>query len=107
MCESVASPGVGRLVATFRAKYTSCKAFCEHPDNLARIERALAEAAGGHVKLDFALVADPVESRPAAQRPVPQRQRMAKIGEHPFVRRATELFEARVVRVDEPTEPKS
>ncbi len=105
LCDSVSAPGGGRLVAAFRAKYTSCKAFCERAEQLAQLEGALAEVAGGRVKLEFATLPDMPSSEPAAKRAVPHRQRLAEVSEHAMVRRATELFDARVVRIEEPGSP--
>jgi DNA polymerase III subunit gamma/tau len=105
LCESVSAPGGGRLVAAFCAKYTSCKAFCERAEQLAQLERALAEVAGGRVKLEFATLPDVLSAEPAAKRAVPHRQRMAEVAENAMVRRATELFDARVVRIEEPGNP--
>jgi hypothetical protein len=102
LCENVASPAAGRLVATFRAKYTACRAFCERADQLAHLERALAEAAGGRIKLEFATVADAPQAVTPQRRAVPQRQRVAEVSEHPMIKRATELFDARVTRLEEP-----
>jgi DNA polymerase-3 subunit gamma/tau len=102
LCESVASPAAGRLVATFRAKYTACRAFCERADQVAHLERALAEAAGGRIKLEFATIADAPQAAAQQRRAVPQRQRVAEVSEHPMIKRATELFDARVTRLEEP-----
>jgi hypothetical protein len=38
----------------------------------------------------------------AAKRAVPQRQRLAQKADHPMLRRANELFDARLLRIDEP-----
>ncbi len=101
-CESVAAVGGTRLVATFRAKYNFSKAFCERPDQLAALEQALAEVVGAPVKVELALLPDEPSAEAPSPRPVPQRQRRAEIAEHPMVRRATELFDARVTRIEEP-----
>jgi hypothetical protein len=102
LCESVASPAAGRLVATFRAKYTACRAFCERADQLAHLERALEEMAGGRIRLEFATIADAPQAATQQRRAVPQRQRVAEVSEHPMIKRATELFDARVTRLEEP-----
>lgn len=103
-CESVSAPGGNRLVATFRAKYTSCRAFCER--QAAEIEQALSNAAGGRVKLEFASLADePQQAVAQSRRAAPQRQRVAELKEHAMVRRATELFDAQIVRVEDPEAP--
>jgi DNA polymerase III subunit gamma/tau len=101
-CESVAFCVPNRLVVTFQAKYTSCKAFCERPDQLSKLEAALAEATQTNVKIDFVLWEDDKPAAPAAQRPVPHRQRLAEKAEHPLVRRAIELFDAQLLRIEEP-----
>jgi DNA polymerase-3 subunit gamma/tau len=103
LAESVALADSGRLVATFRAKYTSCRAFCERAEQLASLERARAGVTGAPVKVQFLIVPDE-PSAAAARRVVPQRQRMAEKAEHPMIRRATELFDARLMRIEEPPE---
>jgi hypothetical protein len=102
LAESVTLAGDDRLVATFRAKYTSCKAFCERPPQRAALERALAQVAGRPVGVEFRTIDDEPASDAAAPGPAPARQRMAEMAEHPLVRRASELFGARVVRVEDP-----
>jgi DNA polymerase-3 subunit gamma/tau len=102
LCESVAFRVPNRLVATFRAKYTSCKAFCERGEQLTKLETALTDVAGASVKVDFVVLADENTAGPAPRRAVPQRQRMAEKAEHPLIRRAGELFDARLVRIEEP-----
>ncbi|MEX2113327.1 MAG: DNA polymerase III subunit gamma/tau [Pirellulales bacterium] len=90
-----------RLVATFRAKYTSCKTFCERDAQRATLENALALVAGQPVQVEFRVVDD----EPAVAAPrvvVPHRQQMAAMSEHPLVVRAGELFGAQLVRVDRP-----
>jgi len=100
-CDGASAPGGNRLVATFRAKYTACRAFCER--HAAEIEQALATAAAGRVKLEFTTIADePQQAVAQARRAAPQRQRVAELKEHAMVRRATELFDAQIVRVEDP-----
>jgi DNA polymerase III subunit gamma/tau len=91
-----------RLAVSFRAKYNSCKTFCERPEQMARIESALAEVTGQAVKVEFALLEEDKPADVPARRGVSERQRMAQRAEHPMVRRAIELFDAQVVRVEEP-----
>ncbi len=102
LCESVSLAGPGRLAATFRAKYTSCKAFCERADQLSSLVEALSAAAGGPVTVEFHAVADDPAATDTAGRRTPQRQRMAELSEHPMVRRASELFDAVLIRVEDP-----
>jgi hypothetical protein len=97
--ESVTLAGDNRLVATFRAKYTSCKTFCEREAQRQSLESALADAAGQPIRVEFRVIED--EPAAEAPRPVaPLRQQMAAVSEHPLVARANELFGARLVRVD-------
>jgi DNA polymerase-3 subunit gamma/tau len=98
----VASTVPNRLVASFPQKYNFGKAFCERPEQLSRLERTLAEIVGSTVKVDFVLLADSLEQRPAPPRAALGRQRMAEKAEHPLVRRATELFGGAIVRVEQP-----
>jgi DNA polymerase-3 subunit gamma/tau len=102
LSESIRVVSPGRVAVTFRAKYNSGRAFCERPEQLAKIEAALADAAGGLVCVEFATLADEPTASGGPRRAVPQRQRMAEKAEHPLVRRATELFDARLVRIEEP-----
>jgi DNA polymerase-3 subunit gamma/tau len=95
-CERVELAENGRLVATFRAKYTSCRAFCERPEQLPILLAALAAVAGKPVGVEFKVTAD----EPAAAERRSPRQQMAEVAEHPLVRRAAELFDAQLVRVD-------
>ncbi|HEV3137669.1 MAG TPA: hypothetical protein VGZ26_07185, partial [Pirellulales bacterium] len=101
-CQSVAFCVPNRLVVSFQAKYTSCKAFCERPDQVAKLEAALAKATGTKVKIDFVLLEDDKPAGPAVRRPLDYRQRLAEKAEHPLVRRATELFDAQLLRIEEP-----
>jgi DNA polymerase-3 subunit gamma/tau len=104
MSERVAISAPNRLVVAFREKYTSCKAFCERPDQVARLERALLEVTRIPVRVEFATIPDPPEARAAADdRPRASKgERLQEKAQHPMVRRAVELFEARPVRVEMP-----
>jgi len=101
--ESVAIPAPNWLVVRFAEKYTSFKTSCERPEHTARLEQALYRVSGCRVRLEFAIVEKtPAES---AEQP-PQRgrgstQRLAERSQHPMVRRATELFGAEPVWVEE------
>ncbi len=93
-----------RLAFTFREKYTSSKAFCERPDQVAKLEKALALVTGETVRVQFDLEKDLTEAngvasdeRPRARAP---REMLQEKSQHPLVRRAVELFDARPLRVD-------
>ncbi len=87
-----------RLAAVFREKYTSCKLFFERAGNLATLEQALAQAAGGRIKLELAVEADePLPAAAAAPPVVSRQERLAQQADHPLVRKVCELFDARPV----------
>ena len=100
--ESVRLVGNNRLRATFNKKFAA--SFCEHPANLAKLTAALSEAAGTPVTVEFAVVEGGAEPAPKPKAAVAPRQRMAEKADHPLVRRAGELFDARLVRVETPDE---
>jgi DNA polymerase III subunit gamma/tau len=102
LCESVTVRAPGRLAVAFREKYTACKAFCERTDQVAMLEAALAEVAGGPVKVDFSLLADEPSATVPGRQGATLRQRMAEKAEHPLVRKAAELFDARLTQIEEP-----
>ncbi|HEX3724884.1 MAG TPA: DNA polymerase III subunit gamma/tau [Pirellulales bacterium] len=99
-CQSVTVGQGDRLVVTFTETYTSCKAFCEQPAQRSMLEAALAEVAGRKLGVDFALTQGEKSAAVAASPVPPPRTRIA---EHPLVRRAGELFDARLVGVEEAT----
>jgi DNA polymerase-3 subunit gamma/tau len=101
---SLAICAPNRLVATFSQQYNFHKSFCERPEQLAELERALAETVGRPMQVELASGRATDEAEPVrAPRPAPtQRQRLAEKADHPLVRRACELFDAHPVRVDEP-----
>jgi DNA polymerase-3 subunit gamma/tau len=100
--DTVAAPD--QVVATFARQYNFGKQFCERSENLARLQLALGEVLGRPVKLQ--LVTSEIDSPPAPHietpRATPPRQRLNQKAEHPWVKRATELFDARVVWLEEP-----
>ena len=101
---AVAAPD--RLAIFFKEQYALAKSTCERPDQLSRFERALAEVVGGTVHVEFKVQEDTLsESEPAgraARAPSPH-QRIMDVAKHPMIRRASELFGAEPIRVDEPT----
>jgi hypothetical protein len=68
------------------------------------LEAALADVVGKPIGVSFALLDDAPSPDEPPRPSVSPRQRMAERAEHPLVRRATELFDARLVRVEEPRE---
>jgi len=106
--EQVSVPGPGKLVISFPPGYNHAKLFCERPEQLQELERAVADAAGQRLKVEFVVPAAAEKQAPqkrVATRPtLEQRQKSAARAEHPLVRRAVELFGAEVIRIDEPAE---
>ena len=87
-----------QLVVTFPAKYNYCKKVCEASDKAKQLETALAELVGSPVRLAFAVSEGPVAATAAtaeSNRPMSSRQREMQLMQHPLVKRASELFDAR------------
>jgi hypothetical protein len=106
-CRATSAPN--RLALFFPPAYTFSKSFCERPEHLSRLERALAEVAGQSVRVEFGLL-DAMPEDEAKTAVVPRRtsspsERLSEKAENPLVRRAIDLFAARPVRLEEP-EPK-
>lgn len=101
MGERVTASG-NRLTVAFAKKYNLSKTFCERPEQVARLVQALTATAGGPVTLDFASFDEPqAETKPAAPRgPVGIEKRREK-EQQPFVRKALQMFDGRVLRVEE------
>jgi DNA polymerase-3 subunit gamma/tau len=94
-----------QVVATFTRQYNFGKQFCERSENLTRLQQALGEVVSCPVTL--LLATSEVDSSPPAPhveipKPMPSRQRLSEKAEHPWVKRAAELFDARVVWMEEP-----
>jgi DNA polymerase-3 subunit gamma/tau len=104
LCQLVQAPELGHLVVDFAVQYTSCKSFCEQPQQRAKLEQALAEVAGRPVRLEFRLGAEPgpgADSEPPSRGPS-RRQQQSKVVRRPLVRRAMELFDAGPPKVEPP-----
>ncbi len=91
-----------RLSVFFEAKFFIAKAACEK--NVAKFERALADATGKNIKIDFQLEASKVTQQQTAAptRAVSQHQLMLEISKNPMVQRATELFGATPTNIEQP-----
>jgi DNA polymerase III subunit gamma/tau len=94
-----------RLVVTFRPGYAVAKRMCELPEQLARFEKSLAQVAGRPLSVEFEVHDE--DSAPAGPvvRPISPQQRLLETMKNPFVQRASELFGAEPVKVDEPATP--
>jgi DNA polymerase-3 subunit gamma/tau len=93
-----------RLVISFKPDYAVAKTFCERPDQIAQIERAVTEASGRRIRVEFIIDAEQTAAGTAAApaKSVSQRQQMMEISKHPMIRQAAELFGAIPVRVEPP-----
>ena len=92
-----------RLEIHLRPAYTLAKTLCERPDQLAKIEQALADVTGSPIRVAFVVSDDQPAAAPTAPvRTVSPHQRLLEAAQHPLIQRAGELFGARAVRVDEP-----
>jgi DNA polymerase-3 subunit gamma/tau len=98
---SLAIAAPDRLVVAFPPNYNFQKAFCEQPERLAELEKAVSHLAGRSVHIELRLLDEPQHAAPAEAPRAAPRQRAAKL-EHPLVRRAIELFDAQPIRVEEP-----
>jgi DNA polymerase-3 subunit gamma/tau len=94
----VAISGPNRLAISFQKAYTQAMQYCERPEQRQKLEQAFSRIAGRNIRFDFVLVPD--EAAPA-ERPVPRqpsrRQRQHEMMRHPFVRKATELFDTEII----------
>jgi DNA polymerase-3 subunit gamma/tau len=102
--DSVAISAPNRLVVRFKSGYDLCKSACERPEQVARFEQALADVVGQRISIEFALAADEPgqqEASMALGRGVSPHQLLLEATRHPLVQRASELFGAQPVRVDD------
>jgi DNA polymerase III subunit gamma/tau len=91
-----------RLVISFKQGYAQAKSFCERPDQVARFEQVLSEAAGRRIRVEFIIDADRpgAEGAAAPAKAMSQHQLLREISKNPMVQRAAELFGATPTRVD-------
>jgi DNA polymerase-3 subunit gamma/tau len=96
------------LVITFPAGYTSRKAFCEEPVRREALENAVSRAAGGKVRLEFAVEAgEPSQPQQQAAPAAPSKRRLIlDAQQHEFVQTATDLFGGTVSHVEPPRKPR-
>lgn len=103
--DSVAMTDPNRLVVSFQKRYDSCRIFCEQPGRRARLEQSLQEVSGRSIRLELRTLDVPQTEVAETSRPVrSRREQMRAAAEHPLVGRAMELFNAELMRVDEPRE---
>jgi DNA polymerase-3 subunit gamma/tau len=91
-----------RVTVGFSKKYNLPKSFCERPEQATRLTQALSAAAGGPVTIQFVTLDEPVvEKRPQVNVGPSQVEKRREKEQQPFVRKALQMFDARVVRVEE------
>jgi DNA polymerase-3 subunit gamma/tau len=102
MCHKWTVAGPGKVVAHFPKKYHVSKVFCERPEQLSRLEKAISALAGGSVRIEMALSDEPeVPVQTSAKTGPAPHERLREKSQQPFVRKALELFDARPLRVEE------
>ena len=99
--ESVAISAPNRLVVRFPARYTLQKERCERPQVKQRFEQALQLATGRTYRVDFELT-DVGSKVPAPKRVTSLRERQRAAERQPLIQAAIELFDAEVIRTEEP-----
>ena len=106
--DRIAISAPNTLAVHFKPGYNFAKSVCEQPDQLAKFEKALADATGQRVRLEFSVgEEEPDEAEIASPaRTISPQQRIAEITKHPMIHRAGELFDAHPIRVDDPPEEK-
>lgn len=99
----------GRLQVLFRPQTQFSQAFCNRPENKARIEAAVRRVLGRHTNVDLVLTegSSPLEARNYG--PVPPQQQLFDIRQNPLVRKAIDVFGAEPIQVlppaKQPQEP--
>jgi DNA polymerase-3 subunit gamma/tau len=103
--QTVEMAGKNGLVVSFASAY-SCS-FCQRPERLVELERAVANVVGDKIRLEFRHESPP--PRPSRDRPrgVSMRELVRQSYEQPLVRQAVELFDAEVTRVQPPHDNQS
>jgi DNA polymerase-3 subunit gamma/tau len=96
----------GQVVATFSSQYNFGTQYCERAENRARLEQAVGESLGCPIRLVFVIESEreattTVSTLAESRRTAPTRQRISEKSQHPLVRRAVDLFDARVVWMED------
>ena len=95
----------GALVVEFPQGYTLQRERCERPAARSVLEEAVSQLAGRPVQLELVQGTSVAEPQKApSESPLEQRRRRERA---PLVRRAMDLFDAEVTRIDEPPDRRS
>ena len=101
--ESVAISAPNRLAVFFRSRYNSCRLFCQQPDKVQELERAISALTGESVRIQFKMDEDGDDSAAELATPPSRGEQIQQVLGRTFVRQAAELFQAEVIRVEQPT----
>jgi DNA polymerase III subunit gamma/tau len=96
--------GINRLTVWFAPENAICRLACQKAEQILRFEKALQEVTGQVIRVDFKLLdaaASPANAVQAVRPAVSPHQKIMEAGNHPLVRRATELFGAQPTAVEE------
>ena len=99
--ESISFVAPNRLIVSLKAGLSFAKSICEKPENSSRFEKALAETAGRPIRVEFAVSEAAHTQAEPPQKSLPIRSQLQEVVNNPFVRRATELFDAQPVKVED------
>ncbi len=96
--------GMNRMTVYFSPENAMCKTACQRPEQVLRFEQALKDVTGQAIRVEFKLL-EPSPQAASAETParpvVSPHQRLMEAANHPLVRRASELFGAQPITVEE------
>jgi DNA polymerase-3 subunit gamma/tau len=109
--ENAAIIGPNHLEILFPSAYHMCKAYCEQPAAMQRLEKIAAELAGRPVRITCRLESPPAGTVPAPVKPVAPKaaaneRQPAPETNDPFAEKARSIFGATIVRVETGSTPK-
>jgi len=99
--ESISFVAPNRLVVSLKWDYGIAKDICERAENIARFEQALLQIVGRPIRVEFAVAEAAPARLESPQKSLPMRSQLQEAAGNPFVRRASELFDAQPVRVED------
>ncbi len=103
LCSGVAISAPNRLAVSFIPKYNPIKLSCERAEKAKILEAELSRLTGQTIRLEFVTLTED-ESGTEPTKPVKKlssREKISEKSKHPMVQKASELFHATAVRVDD------
>lgn len=96
--------GSQRLRVVFTENRELAKRGCEKPERKSKLEQALSRIAARNMQVELLLTAAPATEAvaPKPSGAINRRQRQRDAEQNPVIRQLIEMFEAEIVRVDEP-----